>query len=69
MLVHFAASGVKSDYENDIYDLNIFQSLKLFKNAVSNKCKNWLLISTSSEYGLKKKKNIFQYQNKQNSRN
>lgn len=59
MLVHFAASGVKSDYENDIYDLNIFQSLKLFKNAVSNKCKNWLLISTSSEYGFKKKKTYF----------
>ena len=35
MLVHFAASGVKSDYENDIYDLNIFQSLKLFKNGGS----------------------------------
>ena len=58
-LVHFAASGVKSDYQKDIYDVNIFNSLKLLKNAILNNCKNWLIISTSSEYGLKRKKTYF----------
>ena len=26
-LVHFAASGVKSDYQKDIYDVNIFETI------------------------------------------
>ncbi len=59
ILVHFAASGVKCDYENDIYEVNIFKSIKLLKNAISNNCKKWIIISTSSEYGIKKKKTYF----------
>ena len=59
ILVHFAASGIKYDDANDIYDVNVFYSLKLLKNSISNNCKNWLIISSSSEYGLKKKKTFF----------
>ncbi len=59
ILVHFASSGIKSDDELDIFDTNVFHSIKLLKNAISNNCKKWLIISTSSEYGLKKKKTYF----------
>jgi len=59
LLIHFAAAGVQSDNVQDLYEVNIFQSLKLIKNAISNKCKKWLIISTSSEYGYKKKKTLF----------
>ena len=39
----------------DIYDVNIFRSLTLFKNAIKANCKKWLIISSSSEYGDPKK--------------
>ena len=59
LLVHFAASGIKHDDTNDIYDVNVFNSLELLKNSILNDCKNWLIISSSSEFGLKKKKTYF----------
>ena len=37
------------------YDINIFKSEKLLKTAIKAKCKKWLIISTSSEYGNNKK--------------
>ena len=54
ILVHIAADGVNKNFSKNIYDVNIFRSLKLFKNAIKAGCKKWLIVSTSSEYGRKK---------------
>jgi nucleoside-diphosphate-sugar epimerase len=56
ILVHLAASGLNTSDEKEIYETNIFKSINLLKNAIKYKCKKWLIISTSSEYGLKKNK-------------
>ena len=55
ILVHFAAAGVMDDDPMKAYDINIFKSEKLLKTAIKAKCKKWLIISTSSEYGNNKK--------------
>jgi len=60
ILVHFASSGLNSNIE-DIYDVNLFKSLNLLKNAIKYRCKKWLIISTSSEYGPSKKKNAYNF--------
>ena len=49
ILVHFAAEGVINNNPIDIYDVNIYQSEKLFKDAIKANCKKWLIISSSSE--------------------
>ena len=54
VLVHIAADGVNKNFSKNIYDVNIFRSLKLFQNAIKAGCKKWLIVSTSSEYGRKK---------------
>ena len=54
ILVHIAADGVNKNFSKNIYEVNIFKSLKLFKNAIKAGCKKWLIVSTSSEYGNKK---------------
>ena len=61
ILVHLAAEGLVEKKKQDIYETNIFKSLSLLKNAIKYNCKNWLIISTSSEYGMKlnSKKLIF----------
>ena len=56
ILVHFAAEGVINNNPIDIYDVNIYHSEKLFKDAIKANCKKWLIISSSSEYGDPKKK-------------
>ena len=55
ILVHLAADGVNKNFSKNIYEVNIFKSLKLFKNAIRAGCKKWLIVSTSSEYGKNKK--------------
>jgi len=67
MLVHLAASGLdwKKDIK-DIYETNIFKSINLLNNSIRYKCKKWLIISTSSEYGLTKKNKLVKFSKKTN---
>ena len=57
ILVHLATSGVNTNTSKNIYDTNIFRSLNLLNNSIQAKCKKWLIISTSSEYGMIKEGN------------
>jgi len=66
VLVHIAASGLNTADVSDIYDTNVFKSAKLLKNAIKYKCKNWLIISTSSEYGVAKKNKLIKLSKKSN---
>ena len=52
ILVHMASSGLNAD-DLDIYDSNVFESLDLLKNCIKYRLKKWLIVSTSSEYGLR----------------
>ncbi len=58
VLVHFASTGINEKNAKNIYEINYFKSLNLLHNAIKNKCKKWLIISTSSEYGFNSKKMI-----------
>jgi len=54
VLVHLAATGVTESNEGDtgeILNVNVVKSLKLLLNALKYKCKNFVIVSTSSEYG------------------
>lgn len=52
ILVHFACAGVvkKASLKNSI-DINVNKSFLLLQNAAKAGCLNWLIISSSSEYG------------------
>jgi nucleoside-diphosphate-sugar epimerase len=66
ILVHLAASGLNSNDDSEIYDTNVFKSINLLNNAIKYKCKKWLIISTSSEYGLIKKNKLLRFNKKSN---
>ena len=66
ILVHLAASGLNKVGDREIYETNIFKSINLLKNAIKYKCKKWLIISTSSEYGLTKKNKCIKFSKKSN---
>lgn len=52
VLVHLASQGIQGKKKSKtIFKTNISLSLKLVKNAIRNGCKNYLIISSSSEYG------------------
>jgi len=53
ILVHMAATGINKEDNEDMYNTNVFNSIELIKNCIKYKCKNWLIISTSSEYGIR----------------
>mgnify|MGYP000988168024 CR=1 FL=1 len=53
ILIHMASTGINKEYNEDKYNTNVFKSLELIKNCIRFKCKNWLIISTSSEYGIR----------------
>ena len=59
LLVHFAAAGVNQKNKKEIFNTNIFKSIKLLRNSIKHNCKKWLIISTSSEYGFRANKKIF----------
>ncbi len=59
LLVHFAAAGVNQNNKKEIFNTNIFKSIKLLRNSIKYNCKKWLIISTSSEYGFRAKKTVF----------
>ena len=61
ILIHLAAAGVNNHDLDEIFEVNVFKSLKLLKNAINYKCKNWLIISSSSEYGLRQEKKYFNF--------
>ena len=58
VLVHLAAAGVQPNKtkRKAIFKTNVTDSFKFIKNAVKAGCKNFLIISTSSEYGHESKK-------------
>lgn len=66
ILVHLAASGLERNDCKEIYETNIFKSIKLLENAIKYNCKKWLIISTSSEYGLAKKNKCIKFSKKTN---
>ena len=54
ILVHFASEGIKINSRNNlkkIFQINVFDSRDLILNAITNKCKKFLIISSSSEFG------------------
>lgn len=59
VLIHFAATGVKNQNQNlkQCIEFNVLESLKLFLNAYKNNLTNWIVIGTSSEYGMTLEKN------------
>ena len=59
VLIHFAATGVKNQNQNleKCVDFNVLESLKLLLNAYKNNLTNWIVIGTSSEYGMTLEKN------------
>jgi len=59
ILVHFAAAGVADDDPVKTYDTNIFKSQNLLETAIKAKCKRWVIISSSAEYGNSNKKKYF----------
>jgi len=66
ILVHLAAAGVNNSNLDEIFDTNIFKSSELLRQAIKNNCKKWLIISTSSEYGIREKKKYFNFTNNTN---
>ena len=66
ILVHLATSDLRTADCKEIYETNIFRSINLLKNAIKYKCKKWLIISTSSEYGLKKKNKCIKFSKQAN---
>jgi nucleoside-diphosphate-sugar epimerase len=61
ILVHLAASGTIENTPKEIYEVNVFNSTNLLKNAIKSNLKKWLIISTSSEYGIRRDKNFFKF--------
>ena len=52
VFVHLASKGIQGEKKSKIiFKTNIHLSLKLLKNAIRSGCKNYLIISSSSEYG------------------
>lgn len=62
VLVHLASSGVvnKDITKDEAYDINVYKSLRLIKNANDCNCHNWVIAGSASEYGevLKLKKPV-----------
>ena len=55
VVVHLAAAGVQSNQakQKEIFKTNVINSYKFIKNAIEAGCTNFLIISTSSEYGYR----------------
>lgn len=53
VLVHLASDGVinKKISYHEAKEFNVTKSISLFKNAVKNNCKNWVVAGSMSEYG------------------
>jgi nucleoside-diphosphate-sugar epimerase len=55
MLVHFASHGTKPKERNNLkknFKINVLNSEDLILKAINNNCKNFLIISSSSEFGM-----------------
>lgn len=61
MLIHLAASGINDVNLTEIFNTNIFKSTQLLEQAIKYNCKSWLIISSSSEYGSRIKKKIYNF--------
>ena len=56
IFIHFASSDVKKFDNKESYETNFFKSKKILDKAVKNKCRKWLIVSTSSEFGVRSNK-------------
>ena len=65
ILVHMAAAGVNDTKTapEEIFKVNVFRSLDLLNNAIESNCLKWLIVGSSSEYGItaKKKKKLSRF--------
>ena len=55
ILIHFASEGTKPNERNNlkkIFEVNVFNSKDLILNAIENNCKKYVIISSSSEFGI-----------------
>ena len=55
IFIHLASSGVQNFENKDIYETNFFNSKRILDRVVKSKYKKWLIISTSSEFGVRSK--------------
>ncbi len=72
VLIHFASEGTKSNKRNNFkknFEVNVFNSKDFILNAIKNNCKKFIIISSSSEFGIMNvnangvKKNDFKFPN------
>ena len=55
ILIHFASEGTKTNERNNLkknFEVNVFDSKDLILNAIENNCKKFMIISSSSEFGI-----------------
>jgi len=55
ILIHFASVGTKSIERDNFkknFEINVFNSKDLILNAIKNNCKKFIIISSSSEFGI-----------------
>ena len=55
ILVHFASHGTKPSDRNDLkknFEINVLNSKDLILKAINNNCKKFLIIGSSSEFGM-----------------
>ncbi|MDC0424647.1 SDR family oxidoreductase, partial [Candidatus Pelagibacter ubique] len=55
ILIHFASEGTKTNERNNLkknFEVNVFDSKDLILNAIKNNCKKFMIISSSSEFGI-----------------
>ena len=55
ILIHFASEGTKANERNNLkknFEVNVFNSKDLILNAIKNNCKKYIIISSSSEFGI-----------------
>ena len=61
ILIHLASVGPETKRNKEIFETNVINSSRLLKNAIRNNLKKWLVISSSSEYGQRKKKKPYKF--------
>lgn len=60
ILIHFASEGTRTNDRNNYkknFNVNVFDSKELILNAIRNNCKKFMIISSSSEFGILNIKN------------
>ena len=63
VIVHCASVGVKNNNTSllECIEFNYYETLKFLNKAYYSGCKKWIILGTSSEYGLTLKKKASRY--------